>query len=91
MIIGLGRGRGGLGDGRGRFLAEVEVRQPLEPARQVPVPVSEQLHRGRQEHRPDDGGVEQDRNREPDAELLKNSIESVAKIANTKPSRSPRS
>ena len=48
----------------------LQVRQPLEPLRQVPVPVAEQLHARRQEDRPDDGRVDQDRRGEPDPELL---------------------
>ena len=47
-----------------------KLRQPLEPARQVPVPLSEQLHRRGQEHGADDRRVDQDRRRKPDAELL---------------------
>ena len=54
----------------GLGLVGVEPRQPLEPLRQVPVPVAEQLHRRRQEHGADDRRVDQDRRREPDAELL---------------------
>ena len=44
--------------------------QPLEPARQVPVGLAEQLHRGRQEHAADERGVDQDGERETDAHLL---------------------
>jgi hypothetical protein len=46
-------GRGGCDDGAGGLLCmplDVEVRQPLEPARQVPVPLAEQLHRCGHEH-----------------------------------------
>src|SRR3954451_5237343 len=42
--------RGGSGDGgggRGRRGLVLETRQPLEPLRQVPVRLAEQLHRGR--------------------------------------------
>ena len=34
-----------------RRMLVLEARQPLEPARQVPVPLAEQLHRRRQQHR----------------------------------------
>ena len=44
--------------------------QPAEPARQVPVPVAEQLHRRRQQHAADDRGVDQDRRRQAHAHLL---------------------
>ena len=44
--------RPGLGS---RF--DVQVRQPVEPAGQVPVPLAEQLHARRHEHRPDDRRV----------------------------------
>ncbi len=47
-----------------------DARQPLEPARQVPVPLAEQLHHGRQQHRANDGRVDQDRRREAEAHLL---------------------
>ena len=48
----------------------LEGRKPLEPRCEVPVPGAEQLHGRRQEHCADDRGVDQDRDREPDAELL---------------------
>ena len=57
--------------------------QPAELARQVPVLVAEQLHRGREQDRPDQRGVDEDRHGEADAELLDTIDESVAKIANT--------
>ena len=42
----------------------------LQPARQVPVAVAEEGHRGGQEHRAHDGGVDQDRRRQADPHLL---------------------
>ena len=42
----------------------------LEPGRQVPVPLAEQLHRRRHEHRADDRRVDQDGDREAEAHLL---------------------
>ena len=59
--------------------------EPLEPAREVPVPVAEKLYRRRQEYGADDGGVDQYGGGEPDPDCLRKSIESVAKIANTPP------
>src|SRR3954452_9700467 len=53
------RGRGGraqLPHGGGR--AALAARQPLEPPAQVPVPLAQELHRGRQQHRADDGRVD---------------------------------
>ena len=44
--------------------------QPGQPARQVPVAVAEQDHGRREQHAADDRGVEQDGDREADAELL---------------------
>ena len=49
--------RPGLGNGTcssRRSSLDLDPRQPLQPARQVPVPVTEQAHRRRQEHRADD-------------------------------------
>src|SRR5689334_22619447 len=46
------------------------VWQPLEPAGQVPVPVAQELHRRRQQDAAHQSGIEEDRNREADAELL---------------------
>ena len=51
-------------------LSVVEVRQPLEPRGEVPVPLAEQLHRRGEQDAPDDRRVDQDRRGEPDAELL---------------------
>src|SRR5580765_946901 len=59
-----------LGRRRGRRALDADLRKPVEPARQVPVPVPEQLHRRGQEHAADDRRVDQDRGGEPDAELL---------------------
>src|SRR5436305_67309 len=53
-----------------RLLLRLERRQPLEAARQVPVPVAQELHRGRQEHRAHDRGIEEDGDRESESELL---------------------
>src|SRR6266545_3788247 len=47
-----------------------ERRQPLEPPRQVPVPLAEQLHRGRQEHGAHDRRVDEHRDREAEPHLL---------------------
>ena len=48
----------------------LEPHDPAQALRQVPVPVADQLHRRRDEHRPDDRRIEQDRGRETDSELL---------------------
>src|ERR671919_1729436 len=67
---------GWLGDrlrdrGRGRSGRFVFVAwEPLEPAREVPVPVAEELHRRRQEYGADDGGVDEYGGGESDPELL---------------------
>jgi hypothetical protein len=47
----------------------LEPREPLQPARQVQVPVPEQLHRRGQQEGTDDRRVDQDRRRQSDAEL----------------------
>src|SRR4051794_23164896 len=62
-----GQGSGGGGD---RLAGVLELRQPTQPVRQVPVPVAEELHRRGQQHRADDRGVDQDGGREADAHLL---------------------
>ena len=50
---------------------DVDVRQQaVEPARQPPVAVAEQLHRGRHQDHPDDGGVDEDGGCQSDAEHL---------------------
>jgi len=43
----------------------LEVGEPL----QVPAPVAEELHRGRQQDRPDNGGVDQHGRGEADTQL----------------------
>ena len=43
---------------------------PVEPPREPPVLVPEELHRSRNQYRPDDGGVHQDRRCEAEAEQL---------------------
>ena len=63
----------------------------LEPARQVPVALAEQRHRGRQEHAADDRRVEQDRHRESDAELLDRVWSASRRSRRPRPSRSRRS
>ena len=63
------RFRGGRGS-RGRSALDVEVRQPAEPARQVPVAVAEEGHPGWDEDRADDRGVQEDRHRQAEAHLL---------------------
>ena len=49
---------------------EADPGQPLEPFRQVPVPVAEEGHRGGQQYPADERRVDQDRRREADPELL---------------------
>ena len=50
---------------------DVDVRQqPVEPARQPPVAVAEQFHRGRDQHHPDDGGVDEDGGARPMPNIL---------------------
>jgi len=49
----------------------VNVRQPLEPARQIPVRAAEERHRRRHDDRSDHGRVEQQGNCDPKAHLLK--------------------
>lgn len=68
------RGRGG---DRGSFWSPLclgtldpDVGEPFEPLRQVPVDVAHELHRCREQNRPDQGCVDQDRHAKPDAELL---------------------
>src|SRR5215210_7216687 len=54
---------------------DLEPRQhPLQPARDPPVAVAEQLHHGRHEHHPHERGVEEDRRREPDSEQLEEHV-----------------
>ena len=69
-----GRRDGGSASGSGSSTnlqrAVVEVRQPLEPGGEVPVPLAEQLHRRGEQHAPDDRRVDQDRRGKSDAELL---------------------
>src|SRR4051794_24900334 len=48
------------GAGLGGAALVVELRNPLQPARQVPVPVAEDLHRGRQQDAADDRRVDED-------------------------------
>src|SRR3954468_18536151 len=47
-----------------------DVRQPFQPAGQVPVPIAQQLHRRRQQNPADDRRVDQNRDRQSDAQLL---------------------
>src|SRR2546421_7264796 len=56
--------------GKSSAVAGADVWQPLEPARQVPVPVPQELHRRRQQYAAHQGGIEEDRDREAEAELL---------------------
>ena len=67
-----GSGCAGLGFRRRRGSRSLRrhSRQPLEPLRQVPVPVAEELHRRRQQHAADDRRVDEDRDRQPHAQLL---------------------
>ena len=56
--------------GRRVLALDVEFRKdPVQPLRHVPDPVAEQQHQGRQEDDADDGRVEQDGDRQADAEL----------------------
>jgi hypothetical protein len=63
--------------------AVLEVRQPVEPARQVPVPLAEQLHRRGQQDGADDGRVDQDRRGQPNPICLKIMNESTPKTEKT--------
>src|SRR5438270_297073 len=56
--------------GKSSAVAGADVWQPLEPARQVPVPVPQELHRRGQQDAAHQSGIEEDRDREADAELL---------------------
>jgi hypothetical protein len=56
--------------GRARPPLRRERGKPLEPARQVPVPLSEDLHRRGQERRSHDRRVDEDGDREPEPHLL---------------------
>jgi zinc protease len=48
----------------------VDLRQPLQPLRQVPVAVAQELHRRGHQDRPHDRRVQEDRDREAEAHLL---------------------
>src|SRR5205085_9441848 len=65
---------GGDGGGLGSLLSGRPLggqgRQPFEPARQVPVPLAEQLHRCRQQHAPDQRRVEKHSDGKTDTELF---------------------
>ena len=61
---------GGLGGGGHDLRLVVELRQPAELLRQVPVALAQELHRGGQEDAPDDRRVDEDRDREAHADLL---------------------
>src|SRR5215213_3304815 len=54
----------------GSRVVRSDSRQPLEPARQVPVPVAEELHRRWEEHSSDDRRVDQDCGCQSEAELF---------------------
>ena len=64
-------------------LVPLEPRKPLEPPRQVPVPVAEQLHRRRQQHARTIVASIRIAAASPTPNCLKNSIESVPKTAKT--------
>jgi hypothetical protein len=49
---------------------DVDLREPLKPAREVPVALAEQLHARRHEHRAHDRGVDDHRHAEAEAHLL---------------------
>ena len=51
-------------------LIDADLRQPLQPTGQVPVPVAEELHRRRQQDRADDRGVDEHSHAQAQAELL---------------------
>ena len=53
-----------------RLALDGHARQPAEPARHPPVPVAEQAHRRRQQHAPDERGIDQHGDRQPQPELL---------------------
>src|SRR5215208_8109961 len=54
---------------------DVEAREELlEPVRNPPVAVAEELHDGRDEHHPHERGVQEDRRREADAEQLQEDV-----------------
>src|SRR5262245_48770722 len=53
-----------------RRALELHAREPVEPARQVPVPLAEQPHRGGHQDGADDGRVEQQRDGDAEADLL---------------------
>ena len=59
-----------LGAGGGHLRLVLELRQPVQALGQVPVALAEQLHRGRQQHRPHDRRVDQDGRGKADAHLL---------------------
>src|SRR6266540_3780734 len=66
-------GRSGCGNAVGGLLCmslDIEVRKPLEPARQVPVPLAEQLHRCGHKHRADERRIDQQRDCDPEPHLL---------------------
>ena len=56
--------------GRGRVAFDLQVGQPLEPARQVPVVLAEQAHGGGDEQQPNERRVEGERDRDAEAHLL---------------------
>ena len=62
---------------------------PVQPGRQVPVPRTEQFHAGRDEDCPDDRGIEEDGDREAEAQrealkaLLGSSNKEAPKTATT--------
>ena len=47
------------------------IRKPLEPAREVPIPGTEQLHARRHEHAANDRGVDQKRDADAEPDLLR--------------------
>ena len=51
-------------------LGRTHLGDPFQPRRQVPIAVSEQLHRSWEKHRADDCGVDKNRDSQPHAELL---------------------
>src|SRR5215207_8508422 len=69
--------RSASGGGRGRRRAALEPalrEHPVEPARQPPAALPQQLHHGRDEHHPHDRRVDEDRAREAEADQLERDV-----------------
>ena len=55
---------------QGAALIGCDLGQPVEPLRQVPVPVSQELHAGRKQDHSDNGRIDEDRDGQSNPELL---------------------